>query len=231
MKATSLSHQDFYVCHANTQRRFTYITSGVTFLMSSHGHLSSFWAKLKKKTNQKDCFGQQLQLFVLQSTGQDFFFGQYFTPDQEELVAEAGIQSPGDGLSGQQALVAERPPQSTRRRGTVWTALARGTWHCWGQQHTKNTLLSLVQTPQQQPCQCHGRVTYHGVPGIGVVATGLAFWAAFSSSVISSSFGSSRKKQVWGSGNDSWLIISYRVTNLFYWNHADKQLTMTLHHA
>ena len=31
---------------------------------------------------------------------------------------------------------------------------------------------------------------YHGVPGIGLVAIGLAFWAAFSSSVISSSLGS-----------------------------------------
>lgn len=32
---------------------------------------------------------------------------------------------------------------------------------------------------------------YHGVPGIGLVATGLAFRAAFSSSVISSSLSSS----------------------------------------
>lgn len=31
---------------------------------------------------------------------------------------------------------------------------------------------------------------HHGVPGIGFVAMGRAFWAAFSSSVISSSFGS-----------------------------------------
>lgn len=31
---------------------------------------------------------------------------------------------------------------------------------------------------------------YHGVPGIGLVAIGRAFWAAFSSSVISTSLGS-----------------------------------------
>lgn len=67
-------------------------------------------------------------------------------------------------------------------------------------------------------------VAYHGVPGIGVVATGLAFLATFSSSVISTSFSSysqhnqSKKKK--NSKKQSCTLIHSRIPIMFNYKNA-----------
>lgn len=99
-----------------------------------------------------------------------FFFGQYFIPDQAELVAEAeaGIWSPGKGPPGLQARVAEEPVHPAEHQenwhwvssaGQRNLALLGTAAHEEHALHTPSLVLTPQQPPwwlQQQPCPSHG---------------------------------------------------------------------------
>lgn len=72
--------------------------------------------------------------------------------------------------------------------------------HTWQMEKRESSSLFFLFNAK---CACTVWDAYQGVPGIGLVAMGLAFWAAFSSSDISSSLGSfttkKRRKKEMGS--------------------------------
>lgn len=102
-------------------------------------------------------------------------------------------------ISSANQLLGPVPHGQPRRRVVEEHAIIARPYHTPGEngrkdtrrcEDTKRKTEQMCSSRVQRSCVASGWCAYHGVPGMGLVATGLAFWAAFSSSVISSSLGS-----------------------------------------